>query len=348
MRCEDVYVAGVGSYYPSLRPVEDAIRDGHYDAASQRRTHQQSVAVAGGRPGEDQPDMAVRAGRTALHRGGLATDEVGLLLHAVAVYAGLDGWNCASYLQDRLLDGGGLAFEIRQVSNGAVGALELAVPFMQARATGSAALITASERFAPPVWNRWRADAGLIFGDGASALLLSRRKGFAKLLSVATESASELEGLHRGEAPFQSGPDPAAFPLNLAARAVSFVDEMGSEKIHEIGAQKLRRAGERAAADAGMTLAETTAYAVPNFGRSLLERQVLEPLDAPLERTTHDWGARTGHVGAADQFGGFDHLVNEGRVGPGDRVMLVGVGGGFNYTCAVIEILRRPGWGDKL
>jgi 3-oxoacyl-[acyl-carrier-protein] synthase-3 len=31
-------------------------------------------------------------------------------------------------------------------------------------------------------------------------------------------------------------------------------------------------------------------------------------------------------------------------VGPGDRVLLVGIGAGFAWTCAAVEITERPGW----
>ncbi|GAA1980755.1 ketoacyl-ACP synthase III [Nocardiopsis rhodophaea] len=339
---DNVYLAGVGSYFPKAVPVDEAVAQGRYDAASQARTEQRSVAVAG--DGDGQPEMAVRAGRIALGRSAHQSKEVELLLHAVAVYSGLDGWNCASYLQNEILGGAGISFEIRQVSNGALGSVELAVPFLNAVPGRDAALITAAESFAEPAWNRWRADSGLVFGDGASAVLLSTRGGFARLLSSATETATELEGVHRGDAPFQPSPDPSAYPLDLHARAVEFADRMDMDTIHEIGSAGLRRAAELAAADAGMALDEATVYVVPNFGARLLRQQVLEPIGVPIERTTHAWGATVGHVGAADQFGALDHLVEQGSVGPGDRVMLIGVGGGFNWTCLVVEILRRPAW----
>lgn len=342
MRYDDIYIAGLGAYFPKSVPVDEAIASGRYDAASRNATAQQSVAIADDER-DSQPEMAVRAGRSALDRSAHGPHDVGLLLHAVAVYSGLDGWNCGSYLQHQILDGSGIAFEIRQVSNGAVGAVELAVPFLRS-SDSPAALITSAERFAEPAWDRWRADSGLIFGDGASAVLLSTERGFARLLSSASESAPVLEGLHRGNAPFRSSPDPSDYPLDLHSRAVDFIDEMDLDQIREISWAGLRRAAERAAADAGMALDEASVYVVPNFGASLLRSQVLSPLGIPLERTTHAWGSEIGHVGASDQFGALNHLVEQKRVGPGDRVMVIGVGGGFNWTCLVVEISDVPSW----
>ncbi|MFE7508078.1 ketoacyl-ACP synthase III family protein [Promicromonospora sp. NPDC057488] len=341
MRHDDIYIAGLGAYFPKSVPVDEAIVSGRYDAASQNATAQRSVSIA--TDDDSQPEMAVRAGRSALVRSGHQPGRVGLLLHAVAVYSGLDGWNCGSYLQHQILDGAGIAFEIRQVSNGAVGAVELAVPFLRS-ADCDAALITSAERFAEPVWDRWRADSGLIFGDGASAVLLSTGRGFARLLSSATESAPELEGMHRGSAPFRAGPDSSDYPLDLRSRAVDFIDQMDLDQIREISWAGLRKAADRAAADAGMALDEASVYVVPNFGASLLQAQVLNPLGIPIERTTHAWGSEIGHVGASDQFGALNHLVEQKQVGPGDRVIIIGVGGGFNWTCLVVEIEDLPEW----
>jgi 3-oxoacyl-[acyl-carrier-protein] synthase-3 len=47
-----------------------------------------------------------------------------------------------------------------------------------------------------------------------------------------------------------------------------------------------------------------------------------------------------GHLGAGDQICGFNHLLETDRVRPGDRVMLLGVGAGFSWSCAVLEVLE--------
>jgi 3-oxoacyl-[acyl-carrier-protein] synthase-3 len=52
--------------------------------------------------------------------------------------------------------------------------------------------------------------------------------------------------------------------------------------------------------------------------------------------------AEVGHACATDRFGALDHLGREGLLVPGQRVMLSGIGLGFNWTTAVIEILRSP------
>lgn len=68
------------------------------------------------------------------------------------------------------------------------------------------------------------------------------------------------------------------------------------------------------------------------------------PLGIPLERMTWPWGRTVGHLGASDQFVALEHLLNVGELVPGQQVLMVGVGIGFTWCAAVLEILHLPGW----
>ncbi|MGW2635602.1 ketoacyl-ACP synthase III family protein [Streptomyces sp. NPDC001348] len=346
MRHDNLYIAGVGAWYPKPVPVEEAIDAGWYDADTQRRTGQLGVSVAG--DDDTQPEMAVRAGKLAVLQSGLDTGAFGLLLHATGAFCGLDGWNVASYLQQHVLAGHGLSFEVKQQSNGAMAAIELAAAFLVAGTDRTAALITASDRFTMPVWNRWRTYPGLVFGDGASAAVLSRTGGFARVLSVVTESRPELERAQRAGLPFMAyadTSDPEAYPVNLIKRMQTFADEEHGGRIGEVFKvmnQALIRSVEGAAQEAGIRAADADHLVFPNFGRTMLRQEVLMPLGLDAGRTVSEWARETGHVGATDQFGGLEYLVRSGRLEPGHRVLLTGIGLGFNWTTAVLEITERP------
>jgi 3-oxoacyl-[acyl-carrier-protein] synthase-3 len=338
MRYDDLYLAGVGAYFPKGEPVDDAIARGDYSADAQERSGQQAVAVAG--EDDTQPAMAVRAARQALARSGHDPDEVGLLLHAVSNYNGLDAWNVAAYLQKEVPAPAALGFEIRQLSNGAMAGLELAAGHLLARPDRPAALISAADQFAEPYWNRWTCNVGMVFADGASAVVVSRRDGFARIRSVVTVSDPDLEGMQRGDAGFQSGPDPDQFPVSLWLRSLEFFDSMDPDEADRRMAQGLRRSAEQAAREAGMVVHDANCFVVPNFGRELLHKDCLDPLGIDIGRTTWEWGREVGHSGTADQFGGLNHLVESGRLRPGDRVLVLSVGGGFNWTSLVVEITK--------
>lgn len=119
---------------------------------------------------------------------------------------------------------------------------------------------------------------------------------------------------------------------------------MPKEEVWRRHAVGLRAAVDQATEEAGISLDGVEAVALPFFGRHLLQRQCLDTLKLDFDRTTWEFGRRIGHLGAGDQFAGFDHLVSSGRLGPGDRAVIVGLGGGFTWTIAVVEMLERPRW----
>ncbi|ONI92663.1 hypothetical protein ALI22I_02670 [Saccharothrix sp. ALI-22-I] len=344
MRYDDLHIAGLGWFHPKTVSVEEAVADGRCEPAAAQRTQTRHVAIAG--PEDTQPDMAVRAGKQALVRSGHRPEDVDLLLHAVANYNGLDGWNAASFVQHRVLGRSGVSYEIRQLSNGGVASIQLAAAYLEGR-PGRAAMITASDKFTEPAWNRWRSSAGLLFADGASAVVLSRRGGFARVLSAVTVSDPELEGLQRGNQPFHDYADPAQYPVELEARTLEFSDLMPLDESGPRRAAGMRRAANQALAEADTAIEDIRRFVAPNFGFELMRLSCLVPLGIELERTTWEWGSQVGHTGAADQFAGLSHLVETGAVEAGDRVMVVGVGGGFNWTAAVVEITEVPDWSER-
>ncbi|MFF8844815.1 ketoacyl-ACP synthase III family protein [Streptomyces sp. NPDC015127] len=345
MRHEDLYIAGVGSWYPKPVTADEAIEAGLWDEAGRRRTGQVSAAVAG--DDDTQPEMAVRAGKLAVRQSGHAESDFGVLMHAAAGFNGLDGWNITSYLQHEILAGHGLSMEVRQQSNGAMVAIELAAAYLAAGTDRTAALITASDRFVLPVWDRWRAYAGLVLGDGASAAVLSRRSGFARVLSVVTRSRPELERAQRADLPFKPYADPHdtdLYPISLIRRMQDYAaaSGMGMSGVFRRMNETLVETVNTAAEEAGTRLADVEHLIFPSFGRQMMQQEVLGPLGIDKERTPWQWVAEVGHVGATDQFGALDHLGRAGLLQPGQRVMMTGIGLGFNWTTAVIEILEPP------
>jgi len=343
VRYEALFVAGVGSYLPKTVDVDDAVAMGHYDQEEQDSSGQLSVTVAG--PDDTTPDMAVRAGRVALARSGRPARDVGLLLHAVTGYNGLDGWNAASYVQENVLDGAGVAFEVRQLSNGALAAVELAACHLAVAAGEAAVMITAADQFPLPSWDRWRSGWGLVFADGAGSLVLSRTGGFARVLAMTTVADSSLEVLHRGTAPFGAAPDPAAYPVDLRARSLDASLVIDFDEVGKRIESGMRKAAGTVAADLGIDVTEFDHYVVPHFGRELLRRECADVLRIDLDRTTHGWAMRVGHLGAADQLAGLAYLTESGRLARGDRVLMIGVGGGLNWTCLALQITNAPQWG---
>jgi 3-oxoacyl-[acyl-carrier-protein] synthase-3 len=344
MRYEDIYIAGTGAFHPETVAVDDAIEDGRYTCDAQRHTGQQRVAVAG-TAAEAAPEMAVRAGREALARSGLPAGQFALLLHGVATHNGLAGWNAASYVQQHVLGGNGFAFEIHQLSNSAVGSLELACSYLAASPDRTAAMITAADRFGPAAWDRFRSAPPIfVFADGASAVVLAKGTGFARVLSVASVADAGLEGMQRGSRPFSENPQDG-YPIGFFDRILEFAETtgLGVDDVVKRMSELMGQAGDRAYAEAGISPADVKLVVTPALGREALYEQCIVPLGIDIDRSTWRYARQIGHAGCTDQFAALNDLVVTERLNPGDRILIAGLGGGYNCTVAALEIVDQPG-----
>lgn len=336
-----LFVAGTAHRLaPPLR-VEEAVRRGLCAGTAVWRTGIDAVRVSEDASG---PEMAAGAARDALRMAGASRAD--LTLHASTYHQGHDMWAPASYVQRVALGGGGPAFEVRQMSNGGMAALELAAGHLLAGPGRSTALVTTGDRFCPPGFDRWTTDQGTIYADGGTALVLSTEGGFARLLALATVSDPVLEGMQRGRNPFGAAPLEHGAPIDVESARRAFVSEHGLDDV-------LRRidAGQAEVVDlvldeAGLKLDDLSRFVLPNLGRARMKAHFFDRFGIAPQATTWEWGRGVGHLGAGDQCAGLHHLVVSGGLAPGERCLLVGVGAGFTWSAAVVELLHRPEGGE--
>ncbi|MYW47048.1 3-oxoacyl-ACP synthase [Streptomyces sp. SID161] len=334
MRWSGLYIDAVSAVLGEPADSARAVAEGRFSAEEATRTRQRAARVSD-RPA---PDMAADAGRLALKRAGRDPRDIGLLIHAGCYDQGVSFWNTASYVQREVLGPGeAMAFELRQMSNGGMAALELAAVHLSAVPTLTAALLTTADRFAEPRFPRWSADRGLVFGDGGTAMVVSRTPGRLRLVSTATWSEPSLEGLHRGDDLHHPPADPQA-PLDLQARKRAFLEDVPVAETIARNEAGMLTAVKHCLEDAEGDVAGMAFVLTPFFGADLSHKQCLDPIGVPEERSLLDYGLGVGHLGPGDQFAGLSHLLDTGRLAPRDRVLLVGVGAGFTWTCAVVEV----------
>ena len=347
MRVEEIYIRGTSVRLPATSTVADAVASGACPPRIASATGMESVAYS---PEESAAEMAVHAARGALERADSVGDgplDVALLLHADTYHQGQDLWPVASYIQRETLGNSCQALEIRQMSNGGLVALDLAAAYLTARPDGGGeALLTTADRFCEPGIDRWRTDPGTPYADGGTALVLSRRGGFARMVSLALHADPELEPLHRGDEPFTTAPLRHRIPVDFEEAKRAFIGRVGMSYAITRAHGGQQTVIKQALADAGMELADADWVVLPHFGRRRLQSIYYKPFGIDPERTTWHYSRTVGHLGAGDQFASLDHLVVTGRAAPGDRVVLVSVGAGYSWGCAVLEVTDRPQWAE--
>jgi 3-oxoacyl-[acyl-carrier-protein] synthase-3 len=348
MRWNDVYINAAAASLGRVETTDSAVADGRYEAEQNTADGYLAVRVA-----DDVPtiEMAVTAAELALERSGKAADEFELLVHSSVGHQGLDHFAPASYVQSRTIGGRGIALEVKQASNGGLAALEVAAAYLTTRPAARSVLITTSDRFGPPSYDRYHTDGGLLFSDGATALVLSHGSGVVRLLSTVLIGDTAHHGLYNENAPWSEAPGGNGWPVNLTTRQERHVADLGGpDSFLEIVQSLDRRQQETvelALADAELEVSDIDWWVFPNVGQTLVDWDTYKMMGVDESRTTTEWGRRIGHLGAGDQFAGLAYLLESRTVRAGDRVLLNGAGQGFTFGSAVVEIIEEPAWSNS-
>ncbi len=343
MRYEELYVAGVGSWLPGVMTPAEAVAAGEVDQRRANELLYESATVAG--PEAAPAWMAAQAARQALARSAVPAERIGLVLHATNWFQGLDMWPVGSYVANEAGARHAQAFEVRQRCNGGMGALDLAAGFLSAATDrGSAALLTTGDRMALPRVNRWTIAGMGIYGDGGTALVLSKESGFARVISVHTEVDNSLELLARGDEEFMLRPPSGTEAIDLDWRSQLAVDSELPDAIHRL-LEVLHTTKDVVLADAGVPLEKIARLVIPHTRQGGGHRELENMLGIDEELTTWQFGKTVGHLASGDQFAGIGYLIEHKLVAPGDHVLVWGGGAGYTCTAAVLEILSVPEWG---
>ncbi|KIF72833.1 3-oxoacyl-ACP synthase [Streptomyces sp. 150FB] len=344
MRWNEVYVDASAARLGRREDVRQAVAEGRYDAEECAADDLVSVSVM---DDTSQADMAVEAARIALDRSRAAHEDFSLVVHVTSSgFQGLDHWSPAAYIQSRTVGGQAPAIQMQQASNGGVAAIDLVAAHLTARPQAGAALITTSDKYQMPMFDRYRSDKGLPRGDGATALVLTRGPGVARLLSTTVISDVTHEGVYRGAGPWAAAAGERGWPIDMRRRLKEYlgtgVDVKDLAKALAVGQQT---AMELAMGEAGVGLGDVARFVYPHAGRTVVDWDVVQEIAGiHVDQTNWELGRRLGHLGAGDQIAGLTQLLESGAVGPGDKVVLSSLGHGYTFGCAVLEIVAEPQW----
>ncbi|WP_340687840.1 ketoacyl-ACP synthase III family protein [Amycolatopsis coloradensis] len=342
MRVRDVHLSGIGSVVPPVFPVERAVAEGLYPALEAEAHEFLGVAVAGERPA---PDMALEAAQSAVKRALVEPTELSLLLYTNTWHQGPDGWPPQAYLQRHLVGGRVPAMSVRQGCNGMFDALELATCYLRAVPDRESALLVTADNYGTPMIDRWRVSSGMIGGDAAVAVVLTKNPGFARLLSVTSICLPEGEELHRSGEPLFPPTVTTRRPQDFPARYEHYRTNPpgGVGVLRRIPAVMLELV-ETAVSEAGIGIKDVAKVAFETHSREVVEQRVMAPLGLDMTKSTWEFGRRIGHCGAADQFLALEHLLTAGELNPGDHMLLLGQAPGLVLSAAVVQVSEIPEW----
>jgi 3-oxoacyl-[acyl-carrier-protein] synthase-3 len=307
-------IAGTGSYLPPqvVTNHELAARLDTSDAWIRERTGIVQRHVADEKQGSS--DLALEASRRALEAAGIGAGEVDLIVVATSTPDYIFP-STACLLQAKLGAKGCAAFDVQAVCSGFVYALATADTFIKS-GQYKKALVVGAEVFSRILdWN----DRGtcVLFGDGAGAVVLA---------------AGSKPGIHASVLHADGGQAGLlSVPGNVSKGCIvgSPFLQMNGQGVFKFAVKVLDEVARETVAAAGMRL-EDIDWLIPHQANVRILDATARKLGLPREKlvVTVDHHANTS---AASVPLALDEFVRNGKIRPGHRVMMQGVGGGFTW-----------------
>ena len=272
---------------------------------------------------ETTSSLATDAARAALAAAGLEGHQIGLIVLATATPDQTFPAS-ATIVQDALGANGGIAFDVAAVCSGFLYALGVADSMLR---TGMAerALVIGAETMSRIVdWND-RATC-VLFGDGAGAVVLEARE-------VAEDGPGLLvthlhaDGAHNQLLYVDGGPS--------STQTVGHIRMKGRE-VFRHAVTNLADVLRNVLADQGFAPSDVD-WVVPHQANQRIIDATAKKLDLPAERVvlTVDRHANTS---AASVPLALDTAVRDGRIKPGNLIVLEAMGGGFTWGASLVRM----------
>jgi 3-oxoacyl-[acyl-carrier-protein] synthase-3 len=314
-------IAGTGSYLPPRVMTNDdfAKRLDTSDAWIRERTGIASRHIADEK--QTSSDLALEASKRALEAAGLDAKEIDLIIVATSTPDFVFP-STACLLQAKLGIAGGAAFDVQAVCSGFVYAIATADSFIKNK-MAKKALVVGAEVFSRILdWN----DRGtcVLFGDGAGAVVLV---------------AGDKPGIHASilhADGSQAGMLSVPGNVNRGAICGSPYLQMDGQGVFKFAVRVLDESARETVAAAGMTLNDID-WLIPHQANVRILDAVARRLKLPAHKlvVTVD---HHGNTSAASVPLALDEFVRGGRILPGHRVLMQGVGGGFTWGSSLATL----------
>lgn len=313
-------IIGTGSYLPA-RQIPNAELETQIETSDEwifQRTGIRARHVAA--ESEMTSDLGVSAAKKALDAAGLEASDIDLIVVATTT-PDLVFPSTACIIQRKLgVPEGATAFDIQAVCSGFIYALAVADKFV-ASGQNRHALVIGSEVFSRLLdWSDRR--TCVLFGDGAGAVVL-KQSPVPGIRSTHLHAAGAQGDILQVQ----------ASPTNPHEDAV-FV-EMDGQAVFRFAVRVLDSVC-RETLDANNITGKDIDWLIPHQANIRIIMATAKKLGLPTERvvTTLE---KQGNTSAASVPLALDTAVRDGRVQPGDTIMLEAVGGGMTWGAALLD-----------
>jgi 3-oxoacyl-[acyl-carrier-protein] synthase-3 len=320
-------IAGVGAYVPPRvhTNAEVAARVDTTDEWIVQRTGIRERHIAD--ETEATSDLAVAAARQALARAGLAPEDVELIVVGTS-RGDMPFPSTANFVQHKLGARRAGAMDVFAACAGSVYSLSIGAQYIQ---TGKyrTVLTIGAELYSRLVdWND-RATC-ILFGDGAAATVLRPATDGSGILDADLYS----DGRHWEWLYLPGGGSKHPTSHETVDGRLHYLRMRGDEVF---------KAAVRMLAESSLAILEKNGYApeqvdlfIPHQANVRIIEAVAKRLGVPMDRVVVDVD-RYGNTASASVYLALEEAWSQGRVRPGDLVLLASFGGGFTWGAALVQ-----------
>lgn len=269
-------------------------------------------------------DLAVEAAKRALDMAGMSPNDIDLIILATSTPDHFGGFpSTACVVQRKLgITNGSAAFDVQAVCSGFVYGVSVADSFIKSGAHRNV-LVIGAEVFSR-ILNFEDRTTCVLFGDGAGAMVLT----------ASSEPGVLATKLHADG----SHGDILCVPGSVSGGAVegSAFLYMDGQAVFKLAVSVLEKVANEALDAAGMIASEID-WLIPHQANIRIMQGTAKKLGLPLEKmvVTVD---QHGNTSAASIPLALDVAMRDGRIKPGQNVMMEGVGGGFTWGAVLARM----------
>jgi 3-oxoacyl-[acyl-carrier-protein] synthase-3 len=330
----NVGIAGVGTYVPAARETAADLAGvtGIPENILREKMGIRQRHIAG--PDDTISAMATRAAERALDNAGIAAGQLDLVISHGSEHKDHLVWNAAAKIQNNLGAVNAQAFEVYALCAGAPIAIQTARGIMATDEGMRFALLTAASRENDLVnLKNERVRFMYNFGAGAGALVLKRDATENLILgtSVITDGAlSETVTLSQKPDVLGEGMQGGDLRGKLDVNEPEYMAErLGASSLPNF-VRVIRESVEKG----GATLADVRFLGITHMKASFY-REILSAVRLPPEQSVYleDFG----HIQSADQAIALELGLAQGKIRPGDIVVLAGAGVGYTWSAVALR-----------
>lgn len=322
-----VQVIGTGSYVPS-KIVNNNDLSCIVDTNDEWISSRTGIKERRISEGEDTSDMASKAALKAIENAGINVEDIDLIIVGTATPDSFIP-STACIVQSNIKAINATCFDISAACSGFVYGLDIATQFIR---TGSikTALVIGAETLSKVVdWND--RNTCVLFGDGASAAIL-KASDIEGILSIYRGSdGTKGQVLTTNAVPVKN---PYTSEENLDKRIESTI-KMDGREIFKFGVKIIVQGIEKLLENGNCSL-EDIKYIVPHQANYRIIELAAKKLGVSNEKFYLNL-SKFGNTSAASVGIALDEMVQNNLLKRGDKILLIGFGGGLTYGGLIIQ-----------